>query len=304
MSGIGLKRYELSIIVPVGINTDNFANLKSWIDFDSQGFVEIIIVNDVQDEVTSEALYKFLEFSKTNEIILIENSYGSPGAARNAGMKIARGNWITFWDSDDLPKISEVVVFLKKLDISDQNNVIIGQFDLLRVTSGKKISRNYSDMEIGTVALNPGIWRMLFKSDLLENITFNNHKMGEDQNFLTTIDLPSQRILYADIIFYTYCLGVDGQLTQRKSAIDEILKSAKFTLMNLKLCNVQSIQFNSILLVRQIITGLTRTSISIRFASFILLIKAFSTSNFKIKREILSILLNLFPKNRKSRISK
>jgi len=82
-----------------------------------------LIISD--DGSTDETLAIVEQFSKANpmlNIIILKNLHQGPGAARNAGIKAAKGEWIAFLDSDDiwLPnKIERVAqVILERLNVN------------------------------------------------------------------------------------------------------------------------------------------------------------------------------------------
>lgn len=59
--------------------------------------IEIIVVDDGSTDNTQEAIRKYLD-----RIVYIYKDNGGQGSARNVGIKIAKGEYIAFLDSDDL----------------------------------------------------------------------------------------------------------------------------------------------------------------------------------------------------------
>ncbi len=87
-----------SIIVPVYNRADHIKNLiQSVLDQDFENF-ELIIVNDGSTD-NSEVQIKSFTDSRIR-YLRIENS--ERGAARNRGAEIAEGNYLNFFDSDDI----------------------------------------------------------------------------------------------------------------------------------------------------------------------------------------------------------
>lgn len=60
--------------------------------------IEVIIVNDGS---TDGSLNILKEYKKQHDFILIDQESSGPGGARNAGIKIAKGKYLLFVDSDD-----------------------------------------------------------------------------------------------------------------------------------------------------------------------------------------------------------
>lgn len=90
---------EISVIIPI-FNAEK--TLKRCLDsILNQTFknFEIICVNDGSQDKSIDILKEYKE--KDNRIIIIQQENKGVSSARNAGIKIAKGKYITFIDSDD-----------------------------------------------------------------------------------------------------------------------------------------------------------------------------------------------------------
>ena len=97
----------VSVIIPV-FNTSEF--LRQCLDSvlgQTLRNIEVICVDDGSDDNSVEILREYEQKDERVRIILQENAGG--GAARNKGMDIARGKYLSFLDSDDFfePKMLE-----------------------------------------------------------------------------------------------------------------------------------------------------------------------------------------------------
>lgn len=94
------KKTLISIIVPV-YNTEKYIErcLDSIMKQDYPNF-EVILVNDGSTDESGIIIQKYKEKYKNISYIKQENK--GVGAERNAGIKVAKGDYISFVDSDDL----------------------------------------------------------------------------------------------------------------------------------------------------------------------------------------------------------
>jgi glycosyltransferase involved in cell wall biosynthesis len=100
----------------------------------AQGAVEVILVDDASTDSTAELLES--EFGNSIRLLRLEHRRG-PGGARNAGARVARGEFVAFLDSDDvwLPGKfdAELKVFARfpeaEVVVSDSQNFFEGQAD-------------------------------------------------------------------------------------------------------------------------------------------------------------------------------
>lgn len=91
---------KLSIVVPV-YNTSGFVE-KTLSSFDKNGnnHIEIIIVNDGSTDNSVEVVQKWLDGYKGNALFISQENRGL-SEARNTALRYARGQYISFCDSDD-----------------------------------------------------------------------------------------------------------------------------------------------------------------------------------------------------------
>lgn len=94
------KAVKVSVIVPV-YNAEKY--LQECLDSirnQTLQEIEIICVDDGSTDSSMQILVKNREEDNRVQIISQQNSYA--GAARNAGLAISRGDYLVFWDADDI----------------------------------------------------------------------------------------------------------------------------------------------------------------------------------------------------------
>lgn len=223
------KQPKISIIVPVKNMAGKLSNFYTWtVELNTD--YELIVVHDLGDLETSKELIGHLEKHVICKYLYLEDIYGSPGAARNAGLKSATGEWVMFWDSDD---VGQVVAINEWLRMEENKEV---DFEVFRFTKcnaldeSDLVQNNWSN-DFNQNFLNwlvePGIWRCLFRRGRIEELIFTEILMGEDQIFI--LDVLTKGILphFSNLNSYKYYLGNSGQLTNSKKAIRDIDQATK-----------------------------------------------------------------------------
>jgi len=92
----------ISVVIPT-YNSENFI-IKTLETVFSQTYnnYEVIVSDDGSTDNTVGVVKSFfLKYPSRNKTLLI-NKHEGPGAARNKGIEIASGDWVSFLDSDDL----------------------------------------------------------------------------------------------------------------------------------------------------------------------------------------------------------
>ncbi len=201
----------LSVVVPVSKMSGRLGNLSRWLNHELDPRIEVVLVHDMQDEKTGPELRRLVAWAGGSRIRLLENQFGSPGAARNAGALLVETKWIAFWDSDDIPNTGTILGELLSLKIEPE--ILIGNFIVQTITRKYEVLHSSRIQQVG---LSPGLWRMVFLTNSINGITFPEYKMAEDQVYLAKLRIGSRAIHYSDAFFYTYFRGDPNQLTSNK----------------------------------------------------------------------------------------
>jgi len=137
-----IKLKEISIIIPVKDNQngiDDFLSSFFKTHKKEEYPKEIIIV----DNLSIQAVQIRPEFQKRGiEIILANCDKKGPASARNKGVKISKGNWILFLDSDCLATKSTVNGYLKSCNNS------VAYAGMVKSLGKDFISKYYEEQEI------------------------------------------------------------------------------------------------------------------------------------------------------------
>ncbi len=214
--------------------------------------VQVLIVHDIQDQHTSSEIHFLVSSCKDDRIKLFEGKFGSPGSARNFGLSNSRSKWVIFVDSDDIVDLSEVFSLIDQHN--GQSNVLIGEYEICDRTTGAVLKKECHPDPKMDIAINPGIWRMVFLRETISKVKFSISLMGEDQLFLLELGIFGQEIQFFDNIVYRYFRNSSGQLTSNKDAIKHLKSIIPNTLVHLKSAEKPQRAYVSMMLFRQIAT--------------------------------------------------
>ena len=217
-----VRAQKLSAIVPITNYFQHKSNIEKIIRDSAPMGVELILVLDRESSQAHEDLTILLKKSNGCGLV-IENDSGNPGGARNAGLVCATAEWITFWDCDDEPLISEIFEMILG-SASAENQVLVGSYQTRSIKDKESISQilNLDSWEID-LGLNPGIWRFVFSRDVVNDIRFPDARMGEDQIFLQRVFAKEPEVSLSKVVTYVYRTNVPNQLTGGKQNLKDLV---------------------------------------------------------------------------------
>ena len=249
-----MEKNKYSIIVPV-YNCEECIEkcIKSIINQEYRN-IELILVNDGSNDKYEIICKKYAD--EDSRIIYIEQINSGVSTARNSGIEIASGNYITFIDADDYIEktmikkinrkieteqcdilkygyIKEAKIFKKKYKFSIEQNKKIIKSDYKQ----KIIPYIFKTFDLSNV------WNAVYKKELFSGVRFDkNLKYGEDFKFMIEILLKSESIYIDSEILYHYVYNrnsaINGKNTMQKM-IDNITSCLDIQNM-IENCNLQS----------------------------------------------------------------
>lgn len=206
---------KLSIIIPV-YNTAAYVEkcLKSCLNQDlSKDKYEIIVVDDGSTD-NSAGIIKDFQNNHSN-IVFIQKENGGVSSARNKGIEVAKGKYVTFVDSDDVVKENSLNEIFTSLDTYNSDLTIMNSFipkkddvNEYRYPFPKElVGKCYSGIELFRNMYSRGsVCGVFFKIDfILENKLMFSEELrnGEDSLFMSMSFLYAVTIRYFDLDFYS-----------------------------------------------------------------------------------------------------
>lgn len=189
---------KFSIIIPI-YNSDKYLYrcLDSILNQTVDDF-EVILINDGSTDNSPVICDEYV--NKDSRFKVIHQKNNGVSAARNAGLKIAKGEWLCFVDSDDEIKAEWLENYAK--EINDNVDIVIQGASVIEDNNIRSIQfshRIYSHNDIADLITcwqheipdMGSLWTKTIRSAIIRdnNILFN-----------TTIKH------YEDWVFFTYCL--------------------------------------------------------------------------------------------------
>lgn len=214
------KNPKISVILPVYNVVDYLEDcLKSIFNQTFEDF-ELIIVDDGSNDGSE---YLCDEYGKNNEkVVVIHQKNAGLSAARNAGIKQAKGEFVTFIDSDDMVSFRYLEELLKTI-LNTSSDISI--CDYVQINNGMNLDQinHVNNKKSNEIILNKreaieevyknkyhGIefvtWAKLYKLKLFKenNIWFPNGRIHEDAFTTYKLFYISNRISYVDKGLYYY----------------------------------------------------------------------------------------------------
>lgn len=228
---------NISIIIPV-YNSEKFLVrciqsilLQSFLNY------EVILVNDGSTDSSGEICEAFARSDKRIKVIHQQNA--GPGNARNAGLEIARGEFVAFVDSDDYIEKDMFQVLYETTELYDADIVQCG-FERLDADGnsmgifyqGKKvISGEYNCVREYSIqkTVNNYLHCKIIRSSIIKNIRFPNLSFSEDTYFLIQAFCLCKTLVLIGGAYYKYVQHINA-LTQSPFSAKklDIIKSGKW----------------------------------------------------------------------------
>ena len=206
-----MEKNKISVVIPC-YNVERYIEkcIKSIIRQTYKN-LEIILIDDGSSDRTGEICDSFSLLDE--RIIVIHKINEGQSSARNAGMRIATGDYLFFVDSDDWI-VENTLSYLMNLIVSFRAQCAIGRTVMAiekngRITFKKKM--NWSDKRINSgqamkmvLRYGSGAVNKLIKRELISDIFFSEGVINEDEPFMLWVYNRMKRIVLGGKQTYFY----------------------------------------------------------------------------------------------------
>lgn len=246
-----LSTKPLVSIVMTFYNTSVF--LKKAIESVLEQTLENIELICVDDGSTDNTLAFLKEYAlKDKRITVLTQKNAGAGIARNAGLTIAKGDWISFLDSDDFFQ-KDMLESMLALGCKDDSDVVVCGHYFCNMEGEVFKQKKYQEkcLKASPFAptifksniyslIQPNAWTKLFKTSLVRQnqVFFENLKSCNDYTFSYTMLAAAKKISITDKPFVYYRVNTGTNISSNRgnkaSCIIHAVFALKRNLENLK----------------------------------------------------------------------
>ena len=216
---------SLSVIIPVH-NTEKYL-YRCIESITNQTYKNLQIIL-IDDESTDSSFSICKEFeNKDPRVSVFSNNGKGVSSARNFGMSKAKGEYITFVDSDDYLELNAYEKALNNIGNCDA--IFFGYYDVYEKSNFIKFNKptctgikdSYETIYNCMFPINNGycatVWNKIFKKDKVKNIYFDeSFTVGEDEEWLVRVILNLSNIMLYNEPLYYYVQRSDSTLRSIK----------------------------------------------------------------------------------------
>lgn len=234
----------ISVVIPIYNVEKYLVECLSSVCNQSYRNLDIVLVNDGS---TDECLTICNEYKKKDSRIqLVDKQNGGLSDARNAGIDVAKGEYICFVDSDDFIDCNMIQLLYKAIEEADADISICNYYsyvdrDTVSVQLGLLEGHVWDEKEFWDVFVNNRslvvVWNRLYKKQLFEKIRFQKGKLHEDNFIIHLLMNKASKIVYIPECLYYYRIRQGSIMKQRYSVrnmdgIEASLKRCEYFLEN------------------------------------------------------------------------
>lgn len=215
----------ISVIVPIYKVEQYLEKCIHSIIIQTYKNLEIILVDDGSPDNCPKMCDEY--GSKDSRIKVIHKLNGGLSDARNAGLDIAKGEYIVFVDSDDYIH-PEMVSILYNVIVKTEANIV--QCNFRKVKDNEYVDTNSNNYEISTfnteqaleslIKENPlkqVVWNKLYKKEIFNELRFEVGKVNEDDFFTYQAFAISNKVSNINKELYYYLVRDTSIMGQKFS---------------------------------------------------------------------------------------
>lgn len=212
---------EVSVIVPV-YKVERYLDrcVQSILNQTFKDF-EVILVDDGSPDRCPAMCDEWAK--RDSRITVLHQKNGGASAARNAGLRVAQGEYIGFVDSDDWIEPKMYGSMYELITANDADMVICemqrqgkknkSMAERVEFWDQKKCLDHF--FRVNGEEDTHCIWNRLIKKEILEDFSFIEGKMNEDVHACYCFAVQCKKAVYTNAPYYHYTFNVNGVTNNR-----------------------------------------------------------------------------------------
>lgn len=228
-----MKQPLISLILPVYGVEDYLEECIQSVVTQTYQNIEIILVDDGSKDRCPQIIDEWA--ARDARIRPVHKENGGQSSARNLGMELARGEYITFIDSDDWVEPEYCEKLYETLQ-SCGADIAVGSFQ--RIQGSKKYPAEFfadtDDMFYPCSAVQAvqyfmecanAVWGKMYRAELLKDTRFPAGRLAEEYKFQLRVLIHCDTVAFCNIHLYNYRLrkNSDAHSIKPKYLLDNIL---------------------------------------------------------------------------------
>ena len=173
---------------------------------------EAVCVDDGSTDGSPAILDDFA--ARDSRFRVVHQANAGEGAARNAALGLARGEWIAFLDSDDFLSPQAFALWDRALARFPDSEIVFFGTQFFPVTAdaafppdGGSVAEvpcvDVSD-QMPNVSLVRGLWNRIYRRDILVGLSFADYRVGADVDFMVPAMLRAHHGAFIGTALYGY----------------------------------------------------------------------------------------------------
>ena len=228
---------KISVIIPI-YNAERYLSdcLESIVN---QTFkdIEIICINDGSKDKSEKIIKEYAQ--KDKRIILFNQKNKGAGPARDKGVELSKGEYLSFIDSDDMFHYKTLEIAYNNLKKYNSEVVWFQYFQFGNIKS-IKINENIDSYKINNFSMSMCwccvVWNRVWKSSIIKknNISFGTLKSGQDNvfnakifPFIKNIIILDVKLVYHRIVYKSLSSNYQNKSMYLFNTIPEIINTWK-----------------------------------------------------------------------------
>lgn len=212
---------KISVVIPIYNKAEHLQECLKSVLCQTLNNVEILCIDDGSTDNSIQIVKDFIR--KNNYIVLIQQINQGAGAARNVGIKAAKGEYIAFLDADDFYPTKDILARIYTAAKANNADICGGSF--CEVDGDKRVSSFMGDMAGNTFSKEGWIdfcdyqfdyayYRFIYRREFLlsNQLFFPNYRRYQDPPFMLRAFVAAGKFYAIPDVTYCYrinCCPVD-----------------------------------------------------------------------------------------------